>query len=57
MRLSNHRVDSTITYLISKAVKENRMGQGYGESEPKVACGVGCTEEEHALPGDQIYDY
>jgi outer membrane protein OmpA-like peptidoglycan-associated protein len=50
MRLSNHRVDSTITYLISKGIKENRIsGQGYGESEPKVACGVGCTEEEHAL--------
>lgn len=50
MRLSSNRANSTIAYLVSKGINENRVsGQGYGESEPKVACGDECTEEEHAL--------
>jgi outer membrane protein OmpA-like peptidoglycan-associated protein len=24
-------------------------GKGYGETEPKVACGDNCTEEQHAM--------
>lgn len=50
MRLSNHRANATIAYLVSKGISESRVsGQGYGESEPKVACGDDCTEEQHAF--------
>ena len=50
MRLSNHRVDSTIAYIISKGISAERVtGKGFGETEPKVNCGENCTEEEHAL--------
>jgi outer membrane protein OmpA-like peptidoglycan-associated protein/tetratricopeptide (TPR) repeat protein len=50
MRLSNHRVGSTIGYIISKGISADRIsGKGYGETEPKVICGDNCTEEEHAL--------
>ena len=49
MSLSNRRAKSTVQYIISKGIAKNRIsGQGYGESEPKVACGDNCTEEQHA---------
>jgi outer membrane protein OmpA-like peptidoglycan-associated protein/tetratricopeptide (TPR) repeat protein len=49
MSLSNRRAKSTVQYIISKGIAKARIsGQGYGESEPKVACGENCTEEEHA---------
>jgi outer membrane protein OmpA-like peptidoglycan-associated protein len=48
MRLSDRRAKSTVQYLISKGIAKERIsGQGFGESEPKVAC-KSCTEEEHA---------
>jgi outer membrane protein OmpA-like peptidoglycan-associated protein/tetratricopeptide (TPR) repeat protein len=49
MSLSNRRAKSTVQYVISKGIAKGRIsGQGYGESEPKVACGENCTEEQHA---------
>jgi outer membrane protein OmpA-like peptidoglycan-associated protein/tetratricopeptide (TPR) repeat protein len=48
MSLSDRRAKSTVQYLISKGIAKDRIsGQGFGESEPKVAC-KSCTEEEHA---------
>lgn len=46
--LSDRRAKSTVQYLISKGIARERIsGQGFGESEPKVACKP-CTEEQHA---------
>ncbi|MFY8161838.1 MAG: OmpA family protein [Candidatus Kapaibacteriota bacterium] len=48
MKLSDRRAKATVQYLISKGIPKERIsGQGFGESEPKVAC-KSCTEEEHA---------
>lgn len=48
MKLSDRRAKATVQYLISKGIAKERIsGQGFGESEPKVAC-KSCTEEEHA---------
>jgi len=48
MGLSNRRAKSTVQYIISKGTAKERIsGQGYGESEPKVAC-TECTDAEHA---------
>jgi outer membrane protein OmpA-like peptidoglycan-associated protein len=48
LNLSERRAKSTAQYLVSKGVAKERIsGQGFGESEPKVAC-ENCTEEEHA---------
>jgi outer membrane protein OmpA-like peptidoglycan-associated protein/tetratricopeptide (TPR) repeat protein len=48
MKLSDRRAKATVQYLISKGIAKERIsGQGFGESEPKVACKT-CTEEEHA---------
>lgn len=48
MNLSDRRAKSTIQYLISKGITKDRIsGQGFGESEPKVACKP-CTEEQYA---------
>ncbi|WP_445719975.1 OmpA family protein, partial [Flavobacterium sp.] len=48
IKLSDRRAKSTVQYLISKGIAKERIsGQGFGESEPKVAC-KSCTEEEHA---------
>lgn len=47
--LSERRAKSTVQYIISKGIDKERIsGQGFGESEPKIACGKDCTEEEHA---------
>jgi outer membrane protein OmpA-like peptidoglycan-associated protein/tetratricopeptide (TPR) repeat protein len=47
--LSDRRAKSTVQYIISKGIPASRIsGKGFGESEPKVACGANCTEEEHA---------
>jgi outer membrane protein OmpA-like peptidoglycan-associated protein/tetratricopeptide (TPR) repeat protein len=49
MALSDRRAKSTVQYILSKGVNRDRIsGKGYGESEPKVACGENCTEEQHA---------
>lgn len=48
MNLSDRRAKSTVQYLISKGITKDRIsGQGFGESEPKVACKP-CNEEQHA---------
>jgi outer membrane protein OmpA-like peptidoglycan-associated protein len=48
INLSDRRAKATVQYLISKGIAKERIsGQGFGESEPKVAC-KSCTEEEHA---------
>jgi outer membrane protein OmpA-like peptidoglycan-associated protein len=48
INLSDRRAKATVQYLISKGIAKDRIsGQGFGESEPKVAC-KSCTEEEHA---------
>lgn len=48
MSLSDRRAKSTVQYLISKGIAKERIsGQGFGESEPKVACQP-CNEEQHA---------
>ncbi len=48
MILSDRRAKSTVQYLISKGIAKDRIsGQGFGESEPKVACKP-CTEEQYA---------
>ncbi len=48
MNLSDRRAKSTVQYLISKGITKDRIsGQGFGESEPKVACKP-CTEEQYA---------
>lgn len=48
MNLSDRRAKSTVQYLISKGIAKDRIsGQGFGESEPKVACKL-CTEEQYA---------
>ncbi|MFT7351442.1 MAG: outer membrane protein OmpA-like peptidoglycan-associated protein [Flavobacterium sp.] len=47
--LSERRAKSTVQYIISKGTPASRIsGKGFGESEPKVACGADCTEEQHA---------
>jgi outer membrane protein OmpA-like peptidoglycan-associated protein/tetratricopeptide (TPR) repeat protein len=49
MNLSNRRAKSAVQYIISRGIAKARIsGQGYGESQPKVACGDNCTEEQHA---------
>ena len=49
MALSERRAKSTVQYILSKGISRDRIsGKGYGESEPKVACGESCTEEQHA---------
>lgn len=49
-RLSDRRAKTTVQYVISKGIDKSRItGQGKGESEPKVACGDNCSEEEHQL--------
>jgi outer membrane protein OmpA-like peptidoglycan-associated protein len=48
--LSDKRANATIQYIISKGISANKVsGKGFGESEPKVVCGVLCTPEELAL--------
>lgn len=50
MALSDRRAKATVQYVISRGINKARIsGKGYGESEPKVACGENCTEEQHAM--------
>ena len=47
--LSDRRAKSTVQYVISKGIAENRIsGKGYGESEPKIDCKENCTDEQAA---------
>ena len=48
LKLSERRAKSTVQYIVSKGITKNRiMGNGMGETQPKVACSE-CTEEEYA---------
>jgi outer membrane protein OmpA-like peptidoglycan-associated protein len=48
LNLSDRRAKATVQYLISKGIAKDRIsGQGFGESEPKVACEA-CTDEQYA---------
>jgi outer membrane protein OmpA-like peptidoglycan-associated protein len=49
LTLSEHRAQSTVQYLISKGISSERIsGKGFGSSTPKINCGSGCTDEDHA---------
>ena len=49
MKLSDRRAKSTVQYVLSKGIAENRIsGKGYGKTEPKVDCKEACSEEDHA---------
>lgn len=51
-RLSDHRAESTINYMIRNGITAKRItGKGYGETQliNKCSDGVNCTEEEHQL--------
>ena len=50
LSLSERRAQSTVQYIISKGINSSRIsGKGYGETQPRVACGNNCSEEEHQL--------
>jgi len=45
--LSNRRAKSTVDYIISKGITQERIsGKGYGEKEPKIDC-TRCTIEQN----------
>ncbi|MDN3491436.1 OmpA family protein [Winogradskyella bathintestinalis] len=47
--LSDRRAKTTVQYVISQGIDESRIsGIGKGESEPKIDCSGGCTQEQHA---------
>lgn len=47
-KLSDRRAQSTVQYVISKGIAEDRIsGTGKGESALKVNCGANCSEEDH----------
>lgn len=49
LALSEHRAQATVQYLISKGISGERIsGKGLGSSTPKINCGSGCTDEDHA---------
>lgn len=49
LQLSDRRVKSTIQYVISQGIDEDRIsGEGFGQSRPIHDCGANCTEEQHA---------
>ncbi|MBW2961994.1 OmpA family protein [Mesonia aestuariivivens] len=48
-QLSNERAQATVQYLISKGIAKERLSaQGLGSTEPKIDCGVDCTDEQDA---------
>ena len=50
LKLSDERARSTMQYIISKGINGARLeAKGYGESSPKVDCGEGCTDDQHAI--------
>jgi len=49
LKLSEQRAQSTVQYIISKGIESERIsGKGFGNTEPKIACGADCTEEQHS---------
>ncbi|GLB54204.1 cell envelope biogenesis protein OmpA [Neptunitalea chrysea] len=48
LQLTDKRAKSTVQYLISKGISEDRLtSEGMGETKPLVDCKKGCTSEEH----------
>ncbi|GLB50961.1 OmpA family protein [Neptunitalea lumnitzerae] len=48
LKLTDKRAKSTVQYLISKGISEDRLtSEGMGEKNPLVDCKGGCTNEEH----------
>jgi outer membrane protein OmpA-like peptidoglycan-associated protein len=40
---------ATVQYVIFKGIESDRIsGKGFGNTEPKIACGTDCTEEQHS---------
>ena len=49
LKLSEQRAQSTVQYIISKGIESERIsGKGFGNTEPKIACGADCSEEQHS---------
>ncbi len=49
LKLSEQRAQSTVQYIISKGIESERIsGKGFGNTEPKIACGADCTEEQNS---------
>jgi len=47
--LSERRAKSTVQYVISKGIDENRIsGFGIGEENPEIDCSSGCSNDQHA---------
>ncbi len=47
--LSEKRAKSTVQYVISKGIDENRIsGVGMGEDDPEIDCSAGCSKDDHA---------
>lgn len=50
LNLSEQRAQSTVQYLISRGINKERIsGKGFGNTQPKINCGVNCTDEENAI--------
>lgn len=50
LKLSNNRAKATLDYLVNNGIDSKRLKhKGFGESQPLVACGDNCTEDEHAI--------
>lgn len=52
MKLSQHRAESTVKYLVDHGIEKDRLtAKGYGETRLVNKCsnGVPCSEEEHQL--------
>ncbi len=50
LKLSQHRAESAVAYIIKKGIAARRItARGYGETQLRNRCedGVDCTEEEH----------
>ncbi len=49
-KLSERRAKTTVQYVISKGIDASRItGEGKGENELNVNCGLNCTDDEHQM--------
>ncbi|OIQ29265.1 MAG: hypothetical protein BM564_06085, partial [Bacteroidetes bacterium MedPE-SWsnd-G2] len=50
MSLSDRRAKTTVQYVISKGIDASRIvGEGKGETDPKVDCKGNCSEDDHQM--------
>ena len=48
--LSNRRAAATLEYLVKNGINRKRLkSRGYGETQPLISCGTGCTEQQHSI--------